>query len=47
VRRHQRDERGENEDWLHGLSIEVLPEEGCLHVCDPGDDGVTAFTDYM
>ena len=35
---------GEDEDWLHDLSIDMFPEDGCLHVYGAGDDGVTAFT---
>ena len=37
---------GEDEDWLHELSISMFPEDGCLHVYGVGDDGVTAFTEY-
>ena len=37
---------GEDEDWLHDLSIDMFPEDGCLHVYGVGEDGVTAFTDY-
>jgi hypothetical protein len=37
---------GEDEDWLHELSISMFPEDGCLHVHGVGDDGVTAFTEY-
>jgi hypothetical protein len=37
---------GEDEDWLHELSIDMFPEDGCLHVYGLGEDGVTAFTDY-
>jgi hypothetical protein len=37
---------GEDEDWLHELSISMLAEDGCLHVYGIGDDGVTAFTQY-
>jgi hypothetical protein len=37
---------GEDEDWLHDLSIDMFPEDGCLRVYDVGEDGVTAFTDY-
>ena len=37
---------GEDEDWLHGLSIDMFPEDGCLHVHGVGEDGVTAFTHY-
>ena len=35
---------GEDDDWLHELSIDMFPEDGCLHVYGVGDDGVTAFT---
>jgi len=37
---------GEDEDWLHELSIDTFPEDGCLHVYGIGEDGVTAFTEY-
>jgi hypothetical protein len=37
---------GEDEDWLYELSIDMFPEDGCLHVYGVGEDGVTAFTDY-
>jgi hypothetical protein len=37
---------GEDEPWLHELSIDMFPEDGCLHVYGVGDDGVTAFTEY-
>jgi hypothetical protein len=37
---------GEDEDWLHDLSIDMEPEDGRLHVYGVGDDGVTAFTQY-
>ena len=36
---------GEDEDWLYELSIDMFPEDGCLHVYGVGEDGVTAFTD--
>ena len=32
------------EDWLHELSIDMFPEDGCLRVYGVGEDGVTAFT---
>src|SRR3954466_14717526 len=35
---------GEDEAWLHDLSINMFPEDGCLHVYGVGEDGVTAFT---
>lgn len=35
---------GEQEEWLHDLSIDMFPEDGCLHVYGIGEDGVTAFT---
>ncbi len=37
---------GEDEDWLHDLSIDIFPENGCLHVYGVGEDRVTPFTDY-
>jgi hypothetical protein len=37
---------GENEDWLHELSIDMFPEDGCLWVYGVGEDGVPAFTEY-
>ena len=37
---------GEDEDWLHELSISMFPEDGCLHVYGVGEDGVIAFTQY-
>jgi hypothetical protein len=37
---------GEDEDWLHELSIDMFPEDSCLRVYGVGKDGVTAFTDY-
>jgi hypothetical protein len=35
---------GEDEDWLHDLSINIFPEDGCLWVHGVGEDGVPAFT---
>jgi hypothetical protein len=35
---------GEDEDWLHELSIDMFPEDGCLRAYGVGEDGVTAFT---
>ena len=37
---------GEDADWLHELSIDMFPEDGCLQVYGVGEDGVTAFTAY-
>ena len=37
---------GEDEEWLFELSIDMFPEDGCLHVYGIGEDGLTAFTDY-
>jgi len=37
---------GEDEEWLHELSIDMFSEDGCLRVYGVGEDGVTAFTDY-
>jgi hypothetical protein len=36
---------GEDEDWLHELSIDMFPEDGCLWVYGIGEDGVPAFTE--
>jgi hypothetical protein len=30
---------GENEDWLHDLSINMFPDDGCLWVHSVGEDG--------
>lgn len=38
------DIRGEDEDWLFELSIDLFPEDGCLRVYGVGVDGVVAFT---
>lgn len=35
---------GEDEEWLHDLSIDMFPEDGCLHVYGVGEESVTAFT---
>jgi hypothetical protein len=35
---------GEDEDWLHEISIEMDPEDGCLTVLGPGEEAITAFT---
>jgi hypothetical protein len=37
---------GEDEDWLHDLSIDMFPEDGCLYVYGIREDAVTAFTEY-
>jgi hypothetical protein len=37
---------GEDEDWLHELSIDMFPVDGCLYVYGIGEDAVTAFTEY-
>ena len=37
---------GEDEDWLHEISIAMDPEEGCLWVFGIGEHGVPAFTEY-
>jgi hypothetical protein len=36
---------GEDEDWLHELSIDMDPEDGRLYVYRGKDDALTAFTD--
>src|SRR4051795_9947008 len=35
---------GEDEGWLHDLSSDMVPEDGCLWVYGVGEDGVPAFT---
>ena len=35
---------GEDEEWLFDFSIDMFPEDGCLHVYGVDEDGVTAFT---
>ena len=37
---------GEDAGWLYELSIDMFPEDGCLHVYGIDDDGVVAFTEY-
>jgi len=37
---------GEDEDWLHELSISMFPEDGCIWVLDVGEREVVAFTEY-
>ena len=37
---------GQDEDWLHDLSINMFPEDGCLWVHGVGEHGVPAFTEY-
>jgi hypothetical protein len=36
---------GEDEDWLHELSIEMFPEHGRLYVECGKDDALIAFTE--
>ena len=40
------DQLGEDADWLFDLSIDMVPEDGCLWVYGVGEDGVPAFTEY-
>ena len=35
---------GEDEDWLFKLSIDLFPEDGCLHIYGLGENAVIAFT---
>ena len=35
---------GEDENWVFDLSINMVPEDGCLWVYGVGEDGVPAFT---
>ena len=37
---------GEDEDWLHDICIEMDPEDGRLIVLGPGEEAITAFTDF-
>jgi hypothetical protein len=37
---------GEDEDWLHEISIEMEPEDGIISVCGLGEDHTPAFTDF-
>jgi hypothetical protein len=37
---------GEDEDWLHEISIELDPEDGRLTVLGLGEEGTTAFTRF-
>lgn len=37
---------GEDEDWLHDICIEMDPEDGRLTVLGPGEEAITAFTDF-
>jgi hypothetical protein len=35
---------GENENWLHDLSVDMFPEDSCFWVYGVGEVGVPAFT---
>ena len=37
---------GEDEDWLHELSIAMDPEDGCLWVVDIDERMIPAFTEH-
>ena len=37
---------GEDEEWLHELSIDMSPEDGRLSIYGFGEDGVCAFTRF-
>jgi hypothetical protein len=37
---------GEDEDWLHDLTIDMDFEDGRLTVYDAGDESTTALTDF-
>jgi hypothetical protein len=37
---------GEDEDLLHEISIEMDPEDGRLTVLGPGEEAITAFTQF-
>jgi hypothetical protein len=36
---------GEDEDWLHEISLDLDPEDGVLAVYGPGDEYTPAFTE--
>lgn len=36
---------GEDENWLSDLSVDLLPEDGCLWLYGVGEHDVLAFTD--
>ena len=37
---------GEDENWLHKISIEMDPEDGRITVLGPGEEAITAFTQF-
>jgi hypothetical protein len=37
---------GEDQDLLQEISIEMDPEDGRLTVLGPGEEAITAFTDF-
>ena len=37
---------GEDEDWLQDVCVEMDPEDGRLSVLGPGEEAITAFTDF-
>ena len=37
---------GEDEDWLHDISIELEPEDGIISVYGLGEEYTPAFTDF-
>ena len=37
---------GEDEDWLQDVCVEVDREDGRLSVLGPGEEAITAFTDF-
>ena len=37
---------GQDEEWLHELSMGLDPEDGCLWVYDINEREVQAFTEY-
>lgn len=40
------EEIGVDEDWLHDVASEMDIEDGRILVCDIGEDGILAFTDF-
>jgi hypothetical protein len=37
---------GEDEDWLHEISIPMMPEDGLIAIYGIGDDSTPAFTNF-
>ena len=37
---------GEDAEWLHEVSTDMKPEDGCLWIYGIGEHGVPGFTEY-